>query len=192
MTDSVLAHPRFDLSFKLSGDASNYAISAILSQPQNGRERPLSFASRILNKTEKNYSTTHKELLAVVFCTQVHRCYLYGRKFKIVTDHAAHKWLITVKNHQCARLTRWVLKLAVYEFEIEHNPGKKHVNADSLSRHIASMRPDDATLKEMSDLTEVGLTQEVVLEEQCKYPYCREKGEDTLRYNFRPRSGRNV
>jgi hypothetical protein len=132
-SDSVLAHPRFDLTFILSCDASNYAISAILSQLQNSKERPISFASRMLNKAEKNYSTTHKELLAVVFGTQIHRCYLYGRKFRIVTDHAALKWLIAVKNHQCARLTRWVLKLAEYEFEIEHKPGKKHVNADCLS-----------------------------------------------------------
>jgi hypothetical protein len=59
-----------------------------------------------------------------------------------LTDHAALKWLITVKNHQYARLTRWVLKLAEYEFEIGHKPGKKHVSADSLSRHIASMKPE--------------------------------------------------
>ena len=130
---SVLAHPRFDLSFILSCDSSNYAISAILSQLQNGQERPVSFASRMLNKAEKNYSTTHKEFLAVVFGTHVHRFFLYGRKFKIMTDHAALKWLITVKNHQCAQLTRWVLKLAEYEFEIEHKPRKKHVNADCLS-----------------------------------------------------------
>ena len=101
----------------------------------------------MLNKAEKNYSTTRKELLAVVFGTQVHRCFLYGRKFRIVTDHAALKWPITVKNHQCARLNRWVLKLAEYEFEIEHKPGKKHVNADSLSRHIASMRLSHTGLK---------------------------------------------
>jgi hypothetical protein len=73
-SDSVLAHPRFDLPFIVSCDASNYAISAILSQLQNGKERPISFASRMLNKAEKNYNTTHKELLAVVFGTQVHRC----------------------------------------------------------------------------------------------------------------------
>jgi hypothetical protein len=132
-SDSVLAHPRFDLSFMLSCDASIYAISAMLSQLQNSKERPISFASRMLNKAEKNYSTTHKELLAVVFGTQVHRCFLYGWKFKIVTDRAALKWLITVKNHQYARLTRWVLKLAECEFEIEHKPGKKHVNPDSFS-----------------------------------------------------------
>jgi hypothetical protein len=177
-SDSVLAHPRFDLPFILSCDASNYAISAVLSQLQNGKERPISFASRMLNKAEKNYSTTDNELLAVVFGMQIHRCYLYGQKFKIVTDHAALNWLITVKNHQCAQLTRWVLKLAEYEFEIEHKPGKKHVNADCLSRHTASVKPERVELKKMSNLTEAGLTWEVVLEEQHKDSYCRGKVED--------------
>ena len=82
----------------------------------------------MLNKAEKNYSTTHKELLAVVFGTQIHRCFLYGRKFTIVTDHAALKRLITVKNHQCVRLNKWVLKLAEYGFEIENKPGNKHAD----------------------------------------------------------------
>jgi hypothetical protein len=96
-SDSVPAHPNFEIPFILSCDASNYAISAILSLKQNGLERPISFASHMLNKHEVNYSTTHKELLAVIFGTKTHRCFLYGRKFKIVTDHAALKWLITVK-----------------------------------------------------------------------------------------------
>jgi hypothetical protein len=174
-SDSVLAHPRFDLPFILSCGASNYAISAILSQLQNGKERPISFASRMLNKAEKNDSTTHKELLAVVFGTQIHRCYLHGRKFRIVRDHAALKWLITVKNHQCARLTRRVLKFAEYQFEIEHKPGKNHENAACLSRHIASLKPEVVELKETSDLTEVGLTREVVFKEQRKDPYFRGK-----------------
>jgi hypothetical protein len=133
----VLAHPRFGQQFILSTDASDYAISAILRQLHNGKERPISFASRMLNTAERNYRTT-QELLAVAFRSQIHRCFLNGRKFKIITDHAALKWLITVKNHQCARLTRWVLKLTEYEFEIEHKAGMTHVNADSLSRHIVS------------------------------------------------------
>jgi hypothetical protein len=101
---SVLAHSRFDQPFILSTDASDYAISAILSQLHDDKERPISFANRMLNAAERNYSTTQKELLAVVFGTQIHRCFLYGRKFKVVTDHAALRWLITVKNHHCARL----------------------------------------------------------------------------------------
>jgi hypothetical protein len=70
MSDSVLAHPEFDKPFILSVDASNYASSAILSKEHGGKERPLSFASRILNKHEFNYSVTEKELLAVVFGVQ--------------------------------------------------------------------------------------------------------------------------
>jgi transposase InsO family protein len=177
-SDSVLAHPRFDLPFILSCDASNYAVSAILSQLQNGKERPICFASRMLIDSEGNYSTTHKELLAIVFGTQTHRCFLYGRKFKVITDHAPLKWLITVKNHQCARLTRWVLKLSEYEFEIEHKPGKKHSNADCLSRYVGSMKPEVVEREETKDLTDVGLTREVVLSEQSKDPYCRGKVED--------------
>jgi hypothetical protein len=68
-SDSVLAHPRLDQSFIFSCDDSNCAISAILRQLQNGKERPIIFASRMLNKAEKNYSTTHKELSVVVFGT---------------------------------------------------------------------------------------------------------------------------
>jgi hypothetical protein len=172
-SDSVLAHPRFDQPFILSCDTSNYAISAILSRLEYGKERPISFASRMLNAAEGNYSTTQKKLLAVVFDTQVHRCFLYGRKFKIVTDHAALKRLITVKNHQCARLTRWVLKLAEYEFEIEHKAGRKHVNADCLSRHVATLRPEPETQSKPRDDTEVELTREVVLSEQQKDSYCK-------------------
>jgi hypothetical protein len=66
-SDSVLAHPEFHKPFIFSCDASNHAISAILSQEHEGKERPFSFASRTLNNHEINYSTTDKELLAVVF-----------------------------------------------------------------------------------------------------------------------------
>jgi hypothetical protein len=64
--------------------------------------------------------------------------FLYGRRFKIISDHAALKGLIIVKNHQCARLNRWVLKLSEYDFEFQHKPGSKHINADVLSRHVAA------------------------------------------------------
>jgi hypothetical protein len=95
-SESDLANPRFDLPFILSCEASKYDISVMLSQLQNGQERPISFASGMLNKAEKNYSTTYKQRLAVAFGTRLHRCLVHGKKFKIVTDHAAHKWIITV------------------------------------------------------------------------------------------------
>ena len=58
-----------------------------------------------------------------------------------MTDHAVLKWLITVKSHKYLLLARWVLKLAEYEFKIEHKVGKKHVRADCLSLHIAGVKP---------------------------------------------------
>jgi hypothetical protein len=172
-SDSVLAHPRFDQPFILSTDSSDYAISAILSQLHNGKERPISFASRMLNAAERKYSTTQKELLAIVYGTQIHRCFLYSRRFKIVTHHAALKWLITVKNHHCARLTRWVLKLSEYDFEIEHKAGKKHVNADCLSRHLASVTTA-GDRKPLDDKLSEALTRETVFTAQQQDSYCKE------------------
>jgi hypothetical protein len=87
---------------------------------------------------EVNCSTTEKELLPVVFGVQTHRWFLYGRRFKIITDHSALKWLITVKNNQLAILTKWVLKPAEYVFDVMHRPDRKLVNSDVLSRHVAA------------------------------------------------------
>jgi hypothetical protein len=178
-SDSVPANLEFDTPFILSCDASNYAISAILSEEHSGKERPLSFASRVLNNHEINYSTTEKELLAVVFGVQTHRCFLYGRRFKVITDHAALKWLITVKYHQCARLTRWVLKLAEYDFEILHRPGKKHVNADVLSRHVVAAvrkRKESLTATE-TDVEQpeiMTITKKFIKQAQSKDEFCKE------------------
>jgi transposase InsO family protein len=139
----------------------------------------LSFNSRVLNNHEISYSTTEKELLAVVFGVQTHRCFLYGRKFKVITDHAALKWLITVKNHQCARLTHWVLKVAEYDFEILHRPGKKHVNADVLSRHVvAAVRKHNeshaAAEADVEPQEEATLSKEVIKWAQGKDEFCQQ------------------
>jgi hypothetical protein len=176
-SESVLAHPNFELSFILSCDASNYAIWTILSQKQNGKERPISFASRVLNEHEANYRTTHKEILAVIFYTKIHRCFLYGRRFQIITDHAALKWLVTVQSHQWARLTRWVLKLSEYDFEIIHKPGKKHISADVLSRHIAAVQLVSETTSTTDDLD---LTRDMLGREPRTDMYCQQQKENVV------------
>lgn len=166
-SDFVLVHPEFRKPFILSWDASNYVISAILSQEHEGKERPLSFASRVLNNHEINYRFTEKELLAVVFGVRVHRCFLYRRRFKIITDHAALKWLIIVKNHQCARLNRWGLKLSEYDFEIQHRPGSKNVNADVLSRRVAAAVQKEGSFEGDGETeAEVPLSKEIIAQTQ--------------------------
>ena len=85
--DPILQYPDFIKELNLTTDASNFAIGAILSQGPVGQDRPVAYASRTLNQSEQNYSTIEKELLAIVWATKYFRPYLYGRKFKIFTDH---------------------------------------------------------------------------------------------------------
>ena len=129
----ILAFPAIEGRFILDTDASGYGIGAVLSQIQDGEERVLSYASRTLNKPERNYCVTRRELLAVVYFIKKHRHYLYGREFEVRTDHAALKWLLSFKNPE-GQLARWLDVLSEYHFTITHRAGRSHGNADGLSR----------------------------------------------------------
>ena len=89
-----------------------------------------------MNNHEINYSVTEKEHLPVVFGVRVHKYFLYGQRYKIITDHAGLKWLITVKNQQCTSLYRWLFRLSEYDFEIQCRLGSKHINS---FLHITSL-----------------------------------------------------
>lgn len=131
--DPILQYPDFDKDFVLTTDASNYAIGAILSQGTIGSDKPIAYASRTLNSSEINYSTIEKELLAIVWATKYFRPYLFGRKFKIVTDHKPLQWVMNLKEPN-SRLTRWRLKLSEFNFTTVYKQGKYNTNADALSR----------------------------------------------------------
>lgn len=88
-TAPVLKYPEFIVTT----DTSDYAIGAILSQGQIGQDRPIAYVSRVLSMAELNYSTTEKELLAIVWAVKHFRPYLYGTRFTIVTDHKSLVWL---------------------------------------------------------------------------------------------------
>lgn len=131
--EPLLQHPDFNKPFVITTDASNIAIGAVLSQGKIGSDLPISYASRTLNKAEKNYNTTEKELLAIVWATKQFRPYLYGRKFIIVTDHRPLTWLFGVKDPG-SRLIRWRLQLEEFEYEVVYKPGTQNTNSDALSR----------------------------------------------------------
>jgi hypothetical protein len=123
----VLAFPAFDQPFILTTDASKIAVAAILSQVQNGTERPVAYASRQLNKPEQAYSASEAELLAVVWAAKHFRCYLYGKRFTVKTDHAALTYLknFSVTN---AKLMSWSLKLSELDFVVEHEQGPRYTS----------------------------------------------------------------
>jgi hypothetical protein len=98
ISQPILQYPDFDKEFILTTDASNTGIGAVLSQGTTGKDLPVAYASRSLNKAETNYTTSEKELLAIVWATKYFRPYLYGRKFKTVTDHKPLTWVMNVKD----------------------------------------------------------------------------------------------
>jgi transposase InsO family protein len=129
----VLPYPDPESTFILDCDASHTAIGCELSQVVNGEERVVSFASFSLNPAQRRYCTTRKELLAVVRFTEHFKHYLLGRPFICRTDHNSLTWLMGFKNIE-GPLARWLEYLAQYDMVLVHRPGKKHINADVLSR----------------------------------------------------------
>lgn len=131
-SDPILAYPDFEKPFVLTTDASDFAIGAVLSQGPIGQDKPICYASRTLTVTEEGYSTIEKETLAIIWATKYFRPYLFGRKFKIVTDHQPLTWLMSLKENN--KLVRWRLRLEEFDFEVVHKPGRFNCNADALSR----------------------------------------------------------
>ena len=133
ITAPMMHHPAPKAPFILDTDASAYAIGGQLSQVVDGVERVVAYASQTLSKSQRNYCTTNRELLAVVQMIRHYRHYLYGRKFLLRTDHSSLRWLLNYKDAD-GMLSRWLTRLSEYDFEIEYRPGKQHLNADGLSR----------------------------------------------------------
>lgn len=130
----ILAFPDYSKRFKLTTDASNIGLGAVLSQnDENGDEKVVAYASRTLQCAEKNYSTTEQELLAIMWAVEKFRPYLFDVEFDLETDHKPLTYLRDL-NMSSSRLTRWKLKLAEYSYIVKYKPGKDNVVADALSR----------------------------------------------------------
>ncbi|KAL1122261.1 hypothetical protein AAG570_003666 [Ranatra chinensis] len=93
MRAPVLRYPDFTRQFVLTTDASGVAVGAVLSQVENGEDRPVAYASRKLTDAETRYPAIERELLGVVWGVQQFRPYLWGRRFKVRTDHKPLVWV---------------------------------------------------------------------------------------------------
>jgi len=142
----ILAYPRYDLPFILQPDASAEALGAVLSQVnEDGEEHPIAYASCTLNSAQKNYTTTERECLAVVWAVEHFAQYLEQSSVVIQTDHAALKQLLTTKR-PTGRIARWLYRLSPFNYTIENRPGRQHGNADALSRYPTDGAPYDEVI----------------------------------------------
>ncbi|GJR85495.1 reverse transcriptase domain-containing protein [Tanacetum coccineum] len=132
MEAPILIAPDWDQPFELMCDASDYAIGAVLGQRIEKHFRPIHYASKTMTEAESNYTTTEKEMLAVVYAFEKFRSYLIMNKSIVYTDHSALKYLFNKKDAK-ARLLRWVLLLQEFDFKVIDTKGAENYAADHLS-----------------------------------------------------------
>jgi hypothetical protein len=127
----VLVLPDMTKPFELKviSDASDVGVGAILLQD----DRPVAYFSKKLNKAERNYSTTKKELAGVMYALKEWRCYLLGKSFKVITDHKSNSFL-QEQSSLPPRWARWAEFLQNFSIEWVWAQGRTNP-ADPLSRH---------------------------------------------------------
>ncbi|KAL6341714.1 hypothetical protein AAG906_032836 [Vitis piasezkii] len=132
-TAPIVRAPNWQLPFEVMCDASDFAIGVVLGQREDGKPYVIYYASKTLNEAKRNYTTTEKELLAVVFALDKFRTYLVRSFIVVFTDHSALKYLLT-KQDVKARLIRWIFLLQEFNLQIKDKKGVENVVVDHLSR----------------------------------------------------------
>ena len=108
-------------------DASPVGLSTILAQRPKGATQAqiISYGSRALTATERRYSQTEKEPLAIVWGIEHFHMYLYGAPFTLYTDHKSLALIYANPvSKPPARIERWLLRLQQYDFDVVYKAGK--------------------------------------------------------------------
>ena len=135
MSAPVLALPDFSKRFILQTDASKEGVGSVLLQLDDaGREHPVAYYARALRSSERLWSTTDLESLALVESVRHFHTYLVTNEFTVQTDHISLTYIQKMRLSGIGRLTRWALFLQPYRFKIEYKKGADMGPADALSR----------------------------------------------------------
>jgi hypothetical protein len=177
MTAPILRPPNWEKPFILHTDANGDTIAGILSQmDDDGKEYVIAYYSRNLLKSERNYTITEKECLAVVDSIKHFRYYISGHETTVFTDHKALTWLLSSFNLD-GRIARWITFLTRFNLIIKYRPGEKHVNVDAITRinkQDIQLSPEfDKVVKVMTINKPADWSNVDIREHQLKDPNCR-------------------
>jgi transposase InsO family protein len=169
----ILGYADYSTPFELHTDASQQGLGAVLYQKQDGKLRVISFASRGVSKTERNYSAHKLEFLALKWAiSEKFHDYLYGNKFVVLTDNNPLTYILTSAKLD-ATGHRWLAALSVYDFEIRYRPGRNNTDADSLSRApCCGTDPGEETALKLPVCTEVTDEDSRVISTECMTALC--------------------
>ena len=130
----MLVPPNFNKIFHVTSDASWFCVGIILWQyGEDKEERPVYYCSRQMSPAKKNYTTTEREYLPLIYACKKFRHYLLGYEVVFHTDHDAIKYLVN-KPDLFGCVARWIMLLQEFQYTIKVKPGHGNKNVDFLSR----------------------------------------------------------
>ena len=163
----VLVKANQSLKFELHTDASDSHVGASLMQLEDGKGlQPIGYYSKKLNAAERKYAVTDREALAVVSACRFFSHYLWCKPFTVLTDHQP---LTTIfkKRTSCPRMSRYILEMRDYIYNIVYKKGAKHTVPDALSRPVGAITElSEDNLQSNTDTRYLGLTVEKIKEAQ--------------------------
>ena len=137
VSSPILANPDFSQAFIIETDSSDQAIGSVLVQIQNGERKCIAYYSKKLSSTQRKYSATERECLAVLLSIENFRHFVEGHRFIVQTDAMSLTFLQTMSiESKSPRIARWALKLSKYDIDLQYKKGSENVPADALSRCV--------------------------------------------------------